>query len=117
MNITGWNKTDDAPTTNFVRAHLGETLTSDEILGASRRIILVSASRGRVNAIDAFAMIELPLARRWEGRDLVIVGTQFCLAPHGQEIMRGDVGGHHAVRLVPLLSDREDEPDAWTVIG
>jgi hypothetical protein len=82
----------DTPVTNFVRAHLGETLTADEILSASRRIILVSASR-RVGAIDAFAMIELPPARRWEGRDLVIVGDRFCLAPHGRDIIRGDATG------------------------
>jgi hypothetical protein len=106
----------DAPTSNFVRAHVGETLTADEIISAWRRIIVVSPSRRRIGAIDAFAVIELPPARRWEGRDLIIVGSQFCIAPHGQEIMRGDVAGRHAVRLVPLLTDREDEPDGWAVL-
>jgi hypothetical protein len=104
----------DAPTTNFLRAHLGETLTAAEILDARRRIIVVSASR-RVS-VDAFAMIELPPARHWEGRDLIIVGSQFCLSPHGREIIRGDTAGRPAaVRLVPLLTDRADEPDAWAV--
>ena len=89
---------------------------SIRILAAFRRIILVSASRRCISAIDAFAMVELPPARRWEARDLVIVGQQFCVTPHEREIIRGDTAGRHAVRLVPLLSDSEGEPDGWVVL-
>jgi hypothetical protein len=110
------HETDGAQTSNFIRAFLGETLTGAEIVSASRRIILVCAPR-RISTTDAFAMIELPPARRWEARDIIIVGTQFCLAPHGREIIRGDTVGHHAVRLVPLISDRHEDPDGWVVVG
>jgi hypothetical protein len=103
-------------TTNFVRAHVGETLTSEEILAASRRVIVVSAARAvNIDQSNSLARIELPPARRWEGRELTIVGHPFCLSPYGDEVLRGgEAIGRDGVRLVPLIA--EDGRDGWAIL-
>jgi hypothetical protein len=93
---------------NYTRAFCGETLTAAAILETGRRIILVAAPRRIV--VEEFAMIELPPAAEWarkygRDRDLLIVGTQFLLSPHARELIRGDNGGRHNTRLVPLVGD------------
>jgi hypothetical protein len=104
-------------TTNFLRAHVGETLTSEEIIAASRRVIVVSAARGmNTDRSNSFARIELPPVRRWEGRELTIVGGQFCISPHDGELLRGgEAMGRNGVRLVPLIA--EDGRDGWAILN
>jgi hypothetical protein len=103
---------------NFVRAYKGQTLQSSRLLDTARRIVVVSPpiSPG-VPGDDEVAIIELPPARRWQARELTIVGTGFCLAPAAGEYVQGDVDGRITVRLVPLLNDRCDERDYWAVVG
>lgn len=101
---------------NFVRAHKGQTLHASQLLDTNRRIIVISPPISPGEADDV-AVIALPPARRWVARDLTIVGTGFCLAPVAGEHVQGDVDGRAAIRLIPLLNDRRDEPDSWAVVG
>jgi hypothetical protein len=99
---------------NFIRLVAGSTLSADEILRAKRLYIKIVRPDG-VSSTER-AVIELPPARKWEGRDLTIIdttGQSFRLVSHGDEVLYGDGNKCGAVRLVPLLSDRDDEPDGW----
>jgi hypothetical protein len=62
-------------------------------------------------------VIELPAARRALYREITIVGNGFRLAPAVGEHVHGDVDGHTAFRLVPLLNDQPSESDGWAVLG
>jgi hypothetical protein len=101
---------------NFLRAFRGETLYASRILDTGRRIIVVSVPR-TISSTDDVAVIELPPARRWLHKELTIIGAGFRLAPAAGESVQGEVAGRYAVRLVPLLNDRADEPDSWAVVG
>jgi hypothetical protein len=63
--------------------------------------------------------VELPLARRFEGKELTIVdstGMGFLVIPSDGDIIYGDIAMRIAVRLVPLVGDRDDEPDGWGAV-
>jgi hypothetical protein len=104
---------------NYVRAFCGETLTAAAILEGGRRIILVAPPRKIV--AEEFAMIELPRAADWgrtlgRDRDLLIVGSPFCLQPPPREVIRGDAGRRDNLRLVPLVSNCDAVRDGWAAL-
>jgi hypothetical protein len=99
-----------------LRAFRGETLQASQILESARRIIVVSPARV-ISETDSVAVIELPPARQRLHKELTIIGSGYRLAPTAGDVVQGDVEGRSAVRLIPLLNDRHDEPDAWVVIA
>jgi hypothetical protein len=65
------------------------------------------------------ATIEIPLARRFQGKELTIIdssGMGFLVIPSDGDIVYGDIAMRSAVRLVPLVGDDDDEPDGWGVV-
>jgi hypothetical protein len=108
---------DAGKTGNFLRAHVGSTLSAEEILSANRRVIVVCRSDGA--GATHSATIMLPPAGRWKDRDWVIVdvvGCGFRLISEEAEPMYGDLDKRSAVRLAPLLSERDGEHDAWGIV-
>ncbi len=115
MSTVAFFRTHDTES-NFLRAFRGETLRASKLLDTGRRIVVVSAPRTPCDADDV-AVIELPPARRWLARELTIVGSGYRLALVAGEKVQGNVDGRSTTRLLPLLTDRHDEPDAWVVVG
>jgi hypothetical protein len=102
--------------TNFLRAWHGQILTAAEILAADLRVIKVCDHADRGDGAEP-AMIQLPQARRWEGKDLTIIDasrTGFRLVTQDDEPFLGDAEKRLAVRLVPLISD--GEPGSWGIL-
>jgi hypothetical protein len=108
---------DDVRPANWIRAAAGSVLSAEEILSANRRIIVVVWPDRIVAA--APAVIALPPAHWWEPRELAVLdttGVGFRLAPDGAETILGEWRRRASVRLVPLISGRAGEPDAWAVL-
>jgi hypothetical protein len=108
---------------NFLRAYEGETLNADEFLVTGRRVVLISHYRAPLHVAQR-ATIALPPVRQWLHRDITIVeirpfggGNGYLLRPAEGDGLHGNPTGNSTVRLLPLLSDRDGEPDAWAVVA
>src|SRR5262249_18728052 len=102
---------------NFMRCCVGSTLTAQDILRSGLCVIKV-CSPDRLASAEP-ATVELPPARRFEGRELTIVdisGMGFLVIPSDGDIVYGDIAMKTAVRLVALVSDDDEEADGWSVI-
>jgi hypothetical protein len=103
---------------NFVRAFVGAEFDAAAIQHSGVQVIKICMPE-RLASADP-ATIILPPARRWQGREITIVdatGLGFLLIPREPEIIHGDVAMRSVVRLMPLLTDQDDEQDAWYVVG
>jgi hypothetical protein len=100
-------------TGNYLRAFAGATLKAADI---DHRIILVVRLRGVETT--SRAVIELPSVRSFR-RGIAVVdatGLGFRLVTDGADALYGDGEKRGACRLVPLLSDTDDEPDGWGIV-
>jgi hypothetical protein len=102
---------------NFIRCCVGSTVTGGEILRSGLCVLKVCPPDRLVSAEPA--TIEIPPARRFEGKELTIVdasGMGFLVIPSDGDIVYGDIAMRSAVRLVPLVGDGDEEPDGWGVV-
>ena len=102
---------------NFLRCRVGSTLTAQDILRSGLALIKVCPPDRLTSAEPA--TIEVPPARRFEGKELTIVdsaGMGFLVIPSDGDVVYGDIAMRTAVRLVPLVGDGDEEPDGWGVV-
>jgi hypothetical protein len=102
---------------NFIRCSVGSTLTAQDILRSG--LCVIKACMPDRPASAEPATIEIPPARRFEGKELTIVdsaGMGFLVIPSDGDIVYGDIAMRSAVRLVPLVGDGDEEPDGWGVV-
>jgi hypothetical protein len=104
-------------TSNFLRCRVGSTLTAQDILLSGLALIKVCPPDRLVSAEPA--TVELPPAKRFQGKELTIVDIPAwasLVSPSDGDIVYGDIAMRSAVRLVPLVSDGDEEPDGWGVV-
>jgi hypothetical protein len=107
----------DRPDGNFLRVVAGGTLSADDIAAGWQRIIKVCLPGDGASAEPA--VIELPPARRWAPKEITVVDAAslgYVLRVSAGDKIYGAAAGHvnrPVLRLMPLLSDLHDEPDAW----